>query len=146
MDSRARSRLEPSGTGELDNADVRHLLASACFLVLRDLPPEVVYHELRGVFASEARRDWFGEKRAEVLSQLLIQQARMPLLGSSWLALSERELYEGPTRPDRRWRTVFLSANLVHFRSIKDPLGLRDLPTAVGEVLEYRVPEGEWAG
>ncbi len=125
----------PSGTGELDHAPVRHLLASASFRALRDLSPARAFDELHSFVLDHRAPDWFRAKRADILWWLLVQQARAPLTGSSWMALAERDLHRGPTRPDPRWLPV-LAARVADYPAsmLEDAEGTR-----------RALAEGAWA-
>ncbi len=129
------ARPEPSGTGELDHALVRHLLANASFKALRSLSPERAFDELHSFVLDHRAPDWFRAKRANILWGLLVQQARVPLVGSSWMALAELDLHRGHARPDPRWLPV-LAARLADY-----PASMIDY----AEGLRRALTEGRWS-
>jgi hypothetical protein len=97
-----RNSPHPTGTGELDNAEVRELLASAASTVLLGSDPSKAFEELARYFDEEKMVGWFGTKRAEVILELLAYQSGWDLT-SSWLGGSALDLQQLDCRPDRRW-------------------------------------------
>jgi hypothetical protein len=100
-----RNAPRPTGTGELDNAEVRQLLADAASTVLLGSDPSKAFDDLAHYFDEAESPGWFGNKRVEVILELLAYQSGLDL-ASSWLAGRGRELRQLGVRPDPRWSEV----------------------------------------
>ena len=97
-----------TGTGELDNGEVRQLLAeAACTVVLRD-DSSKAFDDLAQYFDESKLAGWFGGKRAELILEMLLYQSGWTEC-STWNSLRERALRQLDTRPDRRWRELCTS-------------------------------------
>ncbi|MFT3765139.1 MAG: hypothetical protein QM820_06435 [Minicystis sp.] len=101
-----RNAPRPFGpSGELDNPEVRQLLADAALTVLIGSDPAKVFDDLAHYFDDAERGGWFGNKRAEVILELLAYQGGYAGW-TSWLAGHALQLQKRVTRPDRRWLEV----------------------------------------
>lgn len=89
--------------GELDNADVRLVLAAAGFVVLL-LEPAEAFDRLAPFFAADQRRGWFGEKRAEIILLLVTGQRGLNL--TTWLYGYAEKLHRRGVPPDARWSAL----------------------------------------
>ena len=100
-----RNDPHPTGTGELDNGEVRHLLAEAAFAVVLRSDPSKALDDLARYFDESETLGWFGSKRAELILEMLLYQSGWTEY-STWNSLRERELRQLGMRPDRRWMDV----------------------------------------
>ncbi len=91
-----------TGTGELDNGEVRQLLAGSAFIAVLGSDPSNAFDDLARYFDESALRGWFGTKRAEIILEMLLYQTGWTEY-STWNSLREKELHESGARPDRRW-------------------------------------------
>ncbi len=96
-----------TGTGELDNAEVRHLLAGAAFVAVLRSDPSRAFDDLAHYLDESEILGWFGNRRAELILEMLLYQTGWTE-HSSWNSVRERELGQLGTRPDRRWVGVCL--------------------------------------
>lgn len=120
----------PTGTGELDNGRVRHLLAAAAFQCVRDLPPKEAFDALSSFVATARSGDWFETRRAELLLEMLLYQTGWSEC-STWNASRETELRLQRKRPDQRWLDVCRHVPLAPPGSER----LHDLAKQLGERL-----------
>jgi hypothetical protein len=116
-----------TGTGELDNGEVRRCLADAAFTVVLHGEPSKVFDDLAHYFDESEILGWFGNKRAELVLEMLLYQSGWTEY-STWNSLRERELRQLVTRPDRRWMEVCSLIRSEHARLMR-------LATALGERL-----------
>jgi hypothetical protein len=100
-----RNDPDPTGTGALDNAELRHLLAGAAFTVLLGSDPGDAFDALARHFEDRELVGWFGKTRAELILELLLYQTGWTEY-STWNSLRERALRRLYTDPDRRWMDV----------------------------------------
>jgi hypothetical protein len=100
-------RNEPhrTGTGELDNGEVRQALAGAAFTAVLRSEPGDAFDELAHYFDASQLVGWFGTRRAELILEMLLYQTGWTTY-STWNSVRERELRQLGTRPDRRWLDV----------------------------------------
>ncbi len=96
---------QPSGTGELDNPQVRHLLAGAAFIAVRWTEPRDAFDALSPHLDPVQVAGWFGRKRAELILEMLGYQAGR-VGESTWNSRRRTSLNEAGTRPDPRWAAV----------------------------------------
>ena len=80
-----RNEAYRTGTGELDNGEVRHLLAAAAWTVVAGEPGKA-FESLAGYLERDAMVGWFGEERAELVLQMLLFQTGWTEY-STWLFL-----------------------------------------------------------
>ena len=90
-----------TGTGELDNGEVRHLLAAAAFTVVLGSDPSRAFDDLARYFDESETLGWFGSRRAELILEMLLYQTGWTM-HSTWNSLRSRKLEQLGTRPDRR--------------------------------------------
>ncbi len=100
-----RNEPRPSGTGELDNPEVRHRLAAAAFTAVLGSEPRDAFEALSPHFESVQVVGWFGAKRAELILEMLAYQAGW-VGESTWNSVRRRRLNEAGTSPDPRWAQV----------------------------------------
>ena len=79
-----------TGTGEWDDGAVRHLLADAIFVILRDASPADAFDRLGGFLDPALHVDWFSTTRGALVLKLLVCQVGRDM--STWLSLKQRVL------------------------------------------------------
>ena len=100
-----RNEARPSGTGELDNPEVRHLLAGAAFIAVLGSDAREAYDALGQYLEESQTIAWFGQRRAALIVEMLLYQTGWSMY-STWNSLREQEIQESGTRPDPRWAAV----------------------------------------
>lgn len=120
-----RNDPHPTGTGELDNGDVRHLLAGAAFTAVLRSDPSKAFDDLARYFDESELLGWFGNKRAELILEMLLYQSGWTEC-STWNSLRERQLRQLGSRPDRRWMDVCSRVSSDSVRLMSLATALRD--------------------